>query len=106
MRLLSRVLSRVAGTDLTDTTSGFRAADRSAISLFARHYPAEYLGDTVESLIIAVRAGLTIRQVPVTMHARRGGRPSQNPIWATLYLARALLALGVALTRRRDRENP
>ncbi|HSO02918.1 MAG TPA: glycosyltransferase family 2 protein, partial [Candidatus Limnocylindrales bacterium] len=52
MRVLARSLSRVCHSDLTDTTSGFRAADRRAISLFARHYPAEYLGDTVESLVI------------------------------------------------------
>lgn len=101
MRMLARVLSRVAGTPLSDTTSGFRATDRRAIALFARHYPAEYLGDTVESLVIAARAGLAVGQVPVTMHPRRTGSPSQTPVRATLYLGRAVLALTVALTRRR-----
>ncbi|HQR78593.1 MAG TPA: glycosyltransferase family 2 protein [Actinomycetota bacterium] len=101
MRTLALVLSRVAGTSLSDTTSGFRAADRRAIELFARHYPAEYLGDTIESLVIALRAGLPVAQVPVTMHPRRTGSPSQTPLRATLYLGRALLALVVALSRRR-----
>ncbi len=102
MKLLSVALSRVAGTPLSDTTSGFRAADRKAIKLFARHYPAEYLGDTIDSLVIAARAGLTIREVPVEMRLRQGGRPSHAPIKATLYLGRSVLALGVALTRRRS----
>lgn len=102
MRLLSWALSRVARSQLTDTTSGFRAADRKAIQLFARHYPAEYLGDTIDSLVIAARAGLIIREVPVLMRLRQGGRPSHAPFKATLYLGRSVLALGVALTRRRN----
>lgn len=102
MRLLSGSMSRVAGVRLTDVTSGFRAADRSAIALFARHYPAEYLGDTVESLMIACRSGLTVTQVPVAMRARQGGTPSQGNHMSGLYFGRALLALFVALTRRRD----
>jgi glycosyltransferase involved in cell wall biosynthesis len=100
MRLLASSLSRVCRTQLTDTTSGFRAADARAIALFARHYPAEYLGDTVESLVIAARAGLSVREVPVQMRARQGGSASHSPVRASLYLGRAVLALYVALARR------
>ena len=102
MRLLSRTMSMVTGSRLTDVTSGFRATDARAIALFARHYPAEYLGDTVESLMIAARSGLTVTQVPVAMRPRQGGTASQRNGMAGLYLGRALLALFVALTRRRD----
>ena len=35
----------------TDTTSGFKANGPRAIALFAQHYPAEYLGDTIDSLV-------------------------------------------------------
>lgn len=99
MQVLSGVLSRSAGTRLTDTTSGFRASNRRAILLFADEYPAEYLGDTVESLVIACRAGLVVRQVGVEMRARTGGTPSHNPAKAALFLGRAMLALGIALSR-------
>lgn len=105
MRILARTLSKVAGTRLTDATSGFRGADRAAIALFAEYYPAEYLGDTVESLVIASRAGLRITQVPVEMRPRQGGQPSQSPLKASLYLGRAILALVSALTRRYDLKN-
>jgi glycosyltransferase involved in cell wall biosynthesis len=100
MRTLARSLSRVCGAPLTDTTSGFRSADRRAIALFAQHYPAEYLGDTVESLVLAARAGLDVTEVPVRMLPRQGGHPSQSPAKSVLYLGRAMLALYVALSRR------
>lgn len=100
MRLLAASLSRSTGTQLSDVTCGYRAANRTAIALFARHYPAEYLGDTVESLVIAHRCGLRIGQVPVGAHPRRGGRPSQHGVGASLYLARALLILLLARIRR------
>jgi glycosyltransferase involved in cell wall biosynthesis len=99
MSVLSGVLSRIAGTRLTDTTSGFRASNRRAIALFADEYPAEYLGDTVESLVIACRAGLTVRQIGVEMRPRAGGTPSHNPAKAALFLGRAMLALVIALSR-------
>ena len=99
MVLLARVLSRLAKTRLTDVTSGFRVSNRRAISVFATHYPAEYLGDTVESLVIAARAGCTITQVPVTMRARVAGRASHSPVKAAVYLCRAVVALVLALVR-------
>ena len=67
--------------------------------LFAEHYPAEYLGDTIESLVIAARARCVIVQVPVAMRVRAGGRPSHHPLKAALYLARAVLALLFAIMR-------
>lgn len=99
MSVLSFVLSRIARTRLTDTTSGFRASNRRAIELFASDYPAEYLGDTVESLVIACRAGLKVRQVGVQMRPRAGGAPSHSPVKAAIFLGRALLALVIALSR-------
>ncbi|WP_240755877.1 glycosyltransferase family 2 protein [Nocardioides iriomotensis] len=100
MRLLASVLSRLADVRLTDVTSGFRAAGPRCIELFALHYPAEYLGDTVESLVIALRTGCSIDQMPVEMRTRSYGAPSQSAFRATLYLARAVAALSLALVRQ------
>jgi glycosyltransferase involved in cell wall biosynthesis len=99
MVTLAAILSHTSRTPLTDTTSGFRASGPHAVKLFAEHYPAEYLGDTIEALVIASRSGLVIRQVPVAMRPRAGGVPSHNPFKATAYLARAGLALVFALIR-------
>jgi glycosyltransferase involved in cell wall biosynthesis len=99
MAVLSFALSRIAATRLTDTTSGFRASNKRAIELFAAEYPAEYLGDTVESLVIACRAGLRVRQVGVEMRPRAGGTPSHSPVKAAVFLGRALFALLIAVSR-------
>jgi glycosyltransferase involved in cell wall biosynthesis len=99
MRLLASVVSRIAKTKLTDTTSGFKASGPQAVRFFAEHYPAEYLGDTVEALVIAARVGCVITQVPVTMRSRTGGMPSHNPFKAAAYLMRASIALVFALVR-------
>jgi len=101
MKLLSSVISRIAHTRLTDTTSGFKACDAQAIDLFAQSYPAEYLGDTVESLVVAARSHLVIREVAVHMRPRAGGAPSHNPLRSALFLCRAVMALALALTRPR-----
>lgn len=99
MRVLSLVLSRICATELTDTTSGFKLAGRRAIRLFAREYPAEYLGDTIEALVISARRGLVIQQVPAAMRPRAGGAPSHNPLESARFLMRAFMAMGIALTR-------
>ncbi|MCG5438952.1 glycosyltransferase family 2 protein [Micromonospora foliorum] len=100
MVMLSAVLSRVAHTKLTDTTSGFRAANRRVIEMFAGWYPAEYLGDTVETLVHTARRGYRIRQVPVAMRKRMAGTPSHSPAKAMVYLGRAFAVLTLALIRR------
>jgi glycosyltransferase involved in cell wall biosynthesis len=99
MSLLSATLSRTARTRLTDTTSGFKASGPRAVRFFSVHYPAEYLGDTIESLTLAARAGLVVRQVPVAMRERAGGVPSHDPVKSAVYLARAGIALIFAHTR-------
>ena len=93
MVLLSKTLSRMNRGTISDPTSGFRSAGPRAIELFAVEYPADYLGDTVGSLAIAIRRGLVIHETPVTMYFRQTGRPSKNAIWSALYLGRATLAI-------------
>jgi glycosyltransferase involved in cell wall biosynthesis len=99
MKVLAVLLSRAAHTKLTDTTSGYRASGPRAVRLFAEHYPAEYLGDTIEALVIAARCKFVIRQVPVSMRERSAGVPSQNPFKSAAYLGRAVLALAFAVVR-------
>jgi glycosyltransferase involved in cell wall biosynthesis len=99
MAILAVVLGRIAKVRLSDVTSGYRAVNLRGIQVFAQHYPSEYLGDTVESLVIAVRSGCTIRQVPVSMRRRTTGRASQGTVRSLVYLARAIAALSLGLIR-------
>lgn len=105
MMLLSKALSRMNRGVISDPTSGFRSAGPRAIDLFAVDYPAEYLGDTVGSLAIAIRRGLVIHEAPVTMHYRQVGRPSKNAVWSTLYLGRATLAIIATSLKRGTRRS-
>jgi glycosyltransferase involved in cell wall biosynthesis len=100
MKAMSFVLSRMAKQRLTDTTSGFRACDRSLIEFFAHWYPVEYLGDTVETTVRVVRLGYKVRQVPVAMRPRSRGTPSKSPVKALMYFSRASFSLVLAVTRR------
>jgi len=93
MVLLSKALSFMNKGTISDPTSGFRSAGPRAIALFALEYPADYLGDTVGSLAIAIRKGLVFHETPVTMYFRQFGRPSKNALWSALYLGRASLAI-------------
>lgn len=110
MRLIARTLSWLTGVRLTDATSGFRACGPRAIDVFAADFPAEYLGDTIETLPIACRAGCRIAEVPVVMRPRRFGTSSQSVPKAILYVLRALLILLLAVIGRaplrRERKAP
>lgn len=103
MIVLAKVVSRIAKTRLTDVTSGFRAGNRRAIEQYVSYYPAEYLGDTLDSLVAAVHSGLTVTQVPVAMRPRSHGTPSQHPIGAAVYLLRSAFALLLAVMRNPQR---
>lgn len=98
-RIIAGVVSLYARTRITDATSGFRLAGPRAIAVFSAHYPVEWLGDTVESIVLATRQGLRVAEVPVVMDERAGGRPSQSVLRATLYTGRILFILVLAAIR-------
>ncbi|WP_230108052.1 glycosyltransferase family 2 protein [Microbacterium foliorum] len=100
MVFLAGAISRIAGTKLTDVTSGFRAANRRAIDQYVSYFPAEYLGDTIDSLVAALHADLTVTQVPVAMRPRMSGNPSQGFVGSAIYLARSIFAMTLAVVRR------
>jgi glycosyltransferase involved in cell wall biosynthesis len=92
-RLLCMVISRRIDTQLTDVTSGFRAAKGGVIELFATKYPTAYLADTVESLVIAHDYGYAIGEVFTPMNVRVAGTPSNGAIRSALHFLRAMLVL-------------
>lgn len=103
MSVLAKTISWVAHAELTDVTSGFRAANERALRQYIEHFPTEYLGDTIDSLVVAVRSGCRVTQVPVEMRVRQAGTPSTSPLKSAIYLGRSGLVLGFALARRRVR---
>ncbi|MEX3610756.1 glycosyltransferase family 2 protein [Rothia sp. LK2588] len=101
MGLLSVMFSAISGEKFTDVTSGFRAANRKGINQYCEFFPAEYLGDTIDSTVMAIRAGCKVIQVPVQMRERQGGTPSSGPIKSAIYLVRSFFAFGISMTRKK-----
>ena len=95
MHVLSSIVSRRLGEQITDTTSGFRAMGPQAIALFSREYPVDYLSDTVEALLLAGSHGLRVKEIDVAMHPRQGGAPSSPGVKGVYHLTRLMLAIGL-----------
>jgi glycosyltransferase involved in cell wall biosynthesis len=101
MRLLRLIVRALSGQRLTDTSSGFRAFNRPTLQLFAHHYPVEYLGDTVEALLLASYAGLSIVEVPTPMRTRAAGVPSNRSFRLVYHYLRLLVTVAITLPIRR-----
>jgi glycosyltransferase involved in cell wall biosynthesis len=96
--IFSSVLSRILGMPVTDSTSGFRAANRRVIEFFSRTYPDDY--PEVEALVLLHKAKLRIAEVPVSMRERTGGRSSITPIRSAYYMIKVLLAIFIDLLKK------
>ncbi|WP_033207087.1 glycosyltransferase family 2 protein [Patulibacter americanus] len=101
MRVLAWRVRAALGTPITDASSGFRAIGPRLLMRFASDYPTEYLGDTVEALVIAGREGATVVECAVEMAPRTAGVASAGVVASTWYVLRVLLA--VELMPRRAR---
>ena len=88
----------MCGGGITDTTSGFRAANRRVIALFASNYPDDY--PEAEALVIGHRHGLKACEVSVDMLPRQGGQSSISPRRAVYYIVKVSLAIFVSTFRR------
>jgi len=103
MRALQLGVRMLSGHRITDTSSGFRAYSRPIIEFFATNYPVEYLGDTVEAILIASYAGFKVAEVPVSMRPRAGGVASTRNLKLLYHVARLVVVMisTVPLRRRR-----
>jgi glycosyltransferase involved in cell wall biosynthesis len=100
MRVLSARVRRVSGVRVADSSSGFRAIRRPLLDRFAADYPVEYLGDTVEALIEAGRAGAKIVERPIAMTPRVHGERSAGAVASLWYVLRLLVAIELQHKRR------
>jgi glycosyltransferase involved in cell wall biosynthesis len=101
IRYLARLIRLRCGARVTDSTSGFRAAGRAAIALFARGYPSDY--PEPESIAIAARAGLRVVEVPARMRDRAHGASSITLLRSVLYMVKVSVALVLLPARARGR---
>lgn len=88
LSILIRLLFRVG---VTDPTSGFRACGKRTISLFARDYPIDY--PEPESIVSALKQGLSVEEIPVKMNERIGGESSIKALSSIYYMVKVSLAI-------------
>jgi glycosyltransferase involved in cell wall biosynthesis len=100
IRIISVTIRFITGITFSDPTSGFRGFSRKAIVSLHSDFPTEYLGDTIQCLILAHHRGLSISEIPVEMRERQGGVPSSGPIRSFGHLIRALFAISVSQIRQ------
>lgn len=96
--IFSFVLTRILETAITDSTSGFRAANRKVIEFFSRTYPDDY--PEVEALVLLHKMNLRMVEVPVSMRERTGGRSSITPVRSVYYMTKVLLAILIDLMKK------
>lgn len=96
--MLAAWVRLMTGQMIHDPTSGFRAAGRDVIQLFAQEYPVDY--PEVESLVLLKRKALCIREFPVRMRPRLAGRSSITPLRSLEYMVQVGLAVLIQRLRR------
>lgn len=82
INIISFFIKIFTGKKIYDPTSGFRAADKKIISLFAGNYPTEYPEPISE--VSVLKKGYNIKEVLVKMHERQGGKSSIHA-WKNVY---------------------
>jgi len=96
--LLASIISAIIGQRITDPTSGYNGFNRRAILLCAKLYPHDY--PEPEAIVVLRRAGLRLKEIPVTMQPRLGGRSSITTLRSFFYMFKVILAIFIDLLRR------
>ncbi len=91
IRFLSRLIHWICGADVKDVTSGFRAANSAAIRLFAANYAQDY--PEPEAIVLCAKNNLRIKEVPVVMKERQGGKSSISPLKSVYYMIKVSIAI-------------
>lgn len=96
--IFGKIASIITGQSSTDPTSGFQALNRDAVRFYASpYYPADY--PDADVIIMLHRAGLRIREIPVTMHARKEGKSMHSGLKPLYYIFKMFLSMFVTLLR-------
>ncbi len=98
---LSAILKLCTGRHVSDPTSGFRACGRRAIDLFCASYPVDY--PEPESIAVAIKSGLSVKEVSVEMRERQGGTSSIGGLSSVYYMIKVSLAILIASVSRRTK---
>jgi glycosyltransferase involved in cell wall biosynthesis len=98
-RMFAAIATRWTGMRITDPTSGFQGLSRAALECVVNDgFPEDYPDTDV--LVEHHRAGLKLAEVPVRMHARKGGLSMHRGARIAYYGYKMLLTLMLIPIRR------
>ena len=101
--LLSSIIKVSSGRKIYDPTSGFRAANRKVIELFANDYPQEY-PEPISNYELVKSKKFTVKEVPVKMHKREAGKSSIHS-WKSVYAAlNVLISILIVSSKKRSKK--
>lgn len=98
IKILSLVIKLCTGKKVYDPTSGFRAANKKIIKLFAYNYPLEYPEPETDAFLL--KQGYKLKELPVEMHERENGKSSINLTKSVYYMLSVCLSIIVTTINR------
>lgn len=99
INIISKLIKWKTKKKIYDTTSGFRAADKKVIELFANNYPTEYPEPI--STVNALLSGYSIDEVPVKMRPRLEGKSSISKLKSVYYMLNVILSIIIMKGKRK-----
>ena len=88
---LSKIIKIFSGIVVKDPTSGFRAANKKCIRIFAYNYPVDY--PEPESIVMLSKKNIRICETQVNMFEREDGKSSINIGKSVYYMFKETLAI-------------
>jgi glycosyltransferase involved in cell wall biosynthesis len=105
MHFLARIASKITNTAVSDTTSGFRLISGPLLEEFSASFPNYYLGDTFESLVVALRRGHLYSEIGVKMKNREFGDSTASTIHAISSITKVLFIVLIGKRNVNKRSN-
>lgn len=100
IKFLSFMIRLFSGVKIKDCTSGYRAANKKVIALFASDYPSDY--PEPESIVNLSKKSLRCMEVPVRMYEREGGKSSIRAFKSVYYMIKVSLAIIIAGVQKKE----
>ena len=92
--LYSKIIKLFTKKEIKDTTSGYRAASKKVINIFAKNYPVDYPEPETNAFI--AKNDFKIIEIPMKMKERDSGSSSITPIKSIYYAIKVGLAVVLA----------
>ena len=96
IRFFKLLLYCLSGKQITDATSGFRAAGINTMRVFNKFYANDY--PEPESNMLALKSKLRVIEIPVTMRQRQGGVSSIKALQPLYYMIKVSLGILISAT--------